>query len=146
MGYYVYWDSFFQQILYRDINNQTANPDVLMQKCVSTHRTVWVTVICLWKAAMMVYGLNLSWRIRNVSVPVMNDALCLTVSIFSAMSLTSLAVGFTVLFGDWPNAVCIIIAVVIFIETLVAQTMVFAPKVGYKLVHVYCKVALAINL
>ncbi|KAL5011850.1 hypothetical protein ScPMuIL_010401 [Solemya velum] len=120
---------YSKEILYRDINNQTANPDVLMQKCVSTHRTVWVTVICLWKAAMMVYGLNLSWRIRNVSVPVMNDALCLTVSIFSAMSLTSLAVGFTVLFGDWPNAVCIIIAVVIFIETLVAQTMVFAPKI-----------------
>lgn len=100
-----------------------------MQKCVSSHNFVWTAAIFLWKALILVYGLYLSWQIRNVAVPAMNDAVCLTVSIFSVMCVTCVVIGCVALFGDWPNAVCVIITFAVFTGAIVSQTMVFAPKV-----------------
>jgi gamma-aminobutyric acid type B receptor len=67
-------------------NNTTVQPSTqikLIYECNSSFNEVWITVLTIYKIILLMYGIYLSWLIRNVNVPSMNDAKYLLLSTYT---------------------------------------------------------------
>lgn len=67
------------------INNytQSSTQIKLIYECNSSFNEVWITVLTIYKIILLMYGIYLSWLIRNVNVPSMNDAKYLLLSTYT---------------------------------------------------------------
>jgi gamma-aminobutyric acid type B receptor len=55
----------------------------ILYECNSSFNEVWITVLTIYKIILLMYGIYLSWLIRNVNVPSMNDAKYLLLSTYT---------------------------------------------------------------
>lgn len=126
---------FFSQAFFH--TTQEGNEAVLLQVCQSQYHSMWATATLIWKSVLIFSGMILSWKLRRVTVPALNDSICLTVSLSTLMTEASLFPGYVNLTSTWPNANHIGYCVAIFVGAAVTQTMAFAPKVPNSIVVIY---------
>ena len=80
---------------------QSSTQIKLLYECNSSFNEVWITVLTIYKIILLMYGIYLSWLIRNVNVPSMNDAKYLLLSTYTIIvcglgSLTLIQVNLNV--------------------------------------------------
>ena len=81
------------------------------------------------KTIMLLYGLLLAWRIRNVMLPSFSDAKCIIVSSLATALLASFTTAVAILLQDWPNAVYACVIASIWVSTSIVLYQVFITKV-----------------
>ena len=72
-----------EKSLKNNITLHTSTQIKLIYECNSSFNEVWITVLTIYKIILLMYGIYLSWLIRNVNVPSMNDAKYLLLSTYT---------------------------------------------------------------
>ncbi|XP_074652841.1 uncharacterized protein LOC141907168 [Tubulanus polymorphus] len=98
--------------------------------CSCRYFPAWATVMLIYKTAMLVYGAYLSWSIRHVTLPSMNDSPCIVLSCHVTMITACLGIAMATLFRETPDLLYASIASAVWIWTTVTLMLIFIPKVN----------------
>ena len=126
MGYF-----FFRKLQTQRPEHQhfSQNVTVLLQECFCHRFSLWIALISLWKLVILIQALVLAWKIRNVSVPTLNDSSLTVTAIFGAVLLLIAGLMTSSAFHFQPNVVYILTTVLIAGSSSWVQAVLFLPKV-----------------
>ncbi|XP_038065922.1 gamma-aminobutyric acid type B receptor subunit 2-like [Patiria miniata] len=97
--------------------------------CQSKHTEVWMTVLFTVKAFILLLGTHLSWETRNITVPSMNDAKCIVVSVYTCVILVAMVTALMTSLEAWPNAWYCCLSVVMLICPTEMLLLQYIPKI-----------------
>ena len=125
------FDVFQSWVRIPESNDPQHSVSVITPVCYSHHMTVWVTVLCVSKLILLAYGAYVSWTIRSISIPSMNDSGTITLAITGTAILGSTIIALATITEPWSYAsdVCIVLGV--WLCTTLILILVFTPKVIY---------------
>ena len=107
----------------------SQNVTVLLQECMCHRFPLWIALISLWKLVILIQALVLAWKIRNVSVPTLNDSSLTITAIFGAVLLSIVCLMASSAFHFQPNVVYILTTALIAGSSSWVQAVLFLPKV-----------------
>ncbi|XP_071806888.1 probable G-protein coupled receptor 156 [Asterias amurensis] len=100
-----------------------------LQFCQSNNTGIWFTILFSFKAAILLMGTYLSWETRNVTVPSMNDAKCIVLSVYTCVILVAMATALMAVLEAWPNAWYSCLSVVMLVCPTELLLMQYIPKI-----------------
>ena len=106
-----------------------TNKSVVVQECVCQRLLLWVSLLALWKLIIFSQALVFAWKIRNVTVPTLNDSSSIMASIFGAVLLLFIGVVVSSALQRNPNAVYILTTILMSGCSMWIQIVLFLPKV-----------------
>ncbi|XP_013407592.1 gamma-aminobutyric acid type B receptor subunit 2 [Lingula anatina] len=103
--------------------------NVTVMICSSRYFPVWIACIYIYKGLILLYGTYLSWTIRHVTLPAMNDARYIILSTYTVVVCGGAATSLAAILDQWPDAVYLSIIGGVFISTTATLCVVFVPKI-----------------
>ncbi|XP_077862503.1 putative G-protein coupled receptor 156 [Saccoglossus kowalevskii] len=106
-------------------------PDELIaiQICSSDYTYIWLCLVFVYKAVLLLGGTYLSWSTRHVTLPPMNDATSIIISVYTCVILTAMVTSLSAFLVTWPNLWYACIVAVIFICTSEVLLLQNVPKI-----------------
>ncbi|XP_022101328.1 gamma-aminobutyric acid type B receptor subunit 2-like [Acanthaster planci] len=108
---------------------KTSLPREGVHVCQSQYTEVWMTVLFAAKALILLLGTYLSWETRNITVPSMNDAKCIVVSVYTCVILVAMVTALMTMLEAWPNAWYCCLSVVMLICPTELLLLQYIPKI-----------------
>ncbi|XP_077985332.1 gamma-aminobutyric acid type B receptor subunit 2-like [Glandiceps talaboti] len=102
---------------------------IVIQVCQSNYTYVWIILIYFYKAGLLLFGTYLSWATRNVTLPSMNDAKSIIISVYTCVILAAIVTGLSTILVAWPNAWYACVSTVILVCTTEVLLMQNIPKI-----------------
>ncbi|XP_070547815.1 gamma-aminobutyric acid type B receptor subunit 2-like [Ptychodera flava] len=102
---------------------------ITIQLCESTYGALWLAIIYFYKASLLLFGSYLAWATRNVTLPSMNDAKSIIISIYTCVILAAIATGLSAILVTWPNAWYACVSGAILVCTTQVLLMQNIPKI-----------------
>ena len=122
--------SLFQRL--RPVNiSVPGNTSITLQECACQRLPLWISILALWKIVIISQALVLAWKIRNVTVPALNDSLSIMAAVCGTILLSFVGLVSTSSFQNKPNAVYVLTTILIAGCSIWVQLILFIPKVGY---------------
>ena len=90
---------------------------------------VWVVFTSLFKLALHVIAIVLSFRIRNIVVDTLNDFKYTSIIVYTSTVLIFILVIVLVLAVNYINVYAVMVPFLVFLEVLVFVLFTFIPKV-----------------
>ncbi len=100
-----------------------------LQFCQSNYTGIWFTILFSVKGAILLMGTYLSWETRNVTVPSMNDAKCIVLSVYTCVILVAMATALMAVLEKWPNAWYSCVSVVMLVCPTELLLLQYIPKI-----------------
>lgn len=117
------------------ISSPSSGNDVIevlsRSTCTSQYLPIWFFVLLVYKGVLLFYGTYLSWVIRHVTLPSMNDSTCIIISCHVTTIVSAAAVSLAVIFKEWPDVVYTSFSAAVWLSTTVTLSVEFLPKVSY---------------
>ncbi|XP_074647707.1 uncharacterized protein LOC141903485 [Tubulanus polymorphus] len=112
------------------LNASEPMQDIIsMSSCRSQYSSAWLSGIIVYKGALLFYGTYLSWSIRHVTLPAMSESSSIIISSHVTMIAGCACVAVTSKMQQWPDALYVFVAAVVWISTTVTLFLVFTPKI-----------------
>ncbi|XP_071956737.1 gamma-aminobutyric acid type B receptor subunit 2-like [Antedon mediterranea] len=107
--------------------------DVLIEPiayaCVSNFKNVWLSILYVYKGALMTFGCLLAWSTRHVSIPALNDSKYIGMCVYNVMLLCVCGAALMFMIENSPNAAFGIISAFIIFCSSLTLGLVFVPKI-----------------
>lgn len=113
--------------------NASCNINVILiiQECACTKTGIWVAVFAVWKSILLVTCLYFAWKTKSVSIPCLNDTPFTFATVFVFLTIVCAVVLVTSTVKNNPDVVYCLITVAIAAVVILAQLILFLPKVRH---------------
>ncbi|XP_050415629.1 probable G-protein coupled receptor 156 [Patella vulgata] len=101
---------------------------VTVTTCSCNNIVSWLMVTIALKTPVLIAGLFLAWKTRDVMLPSMNDCYGIIISTLTTISVSTTIISISSIFQDRPNIVYGSLLLGIFVCSAVTTSMVFVPK------------------
>ena len=108
--------------------------------CRSDYSSIWWSAAYIYKTFILLYSAYLSWAIRAVTIPSMNDSVAIILSCLVTTFTGSATAAICVAFSDRPNVTSTVTMVSIWLCTTFTLCVVYIPKVKHKYFFFYFKI------
>ena len=109
-----------------DMNSDSAT----YRTCRSDYNSIWWSAVYIYKTFILLYSAYLSWAIRAVTIPSMNDSVAIILSCLVTTFTGSATAAICVAFSDRPNVTSTVTMVSIWLCTTFTLCVVYVPKVN----------------
>ena len=120
---------YFQTVSHAKEVTDVSSASATYRTCSSDYSSIWWSAIYIYKTFILLYSAYLSWAIRAVTIPSMNDSVAIILSCLVTTFTGSATAAICVAFADRPNVTSTVTMVSIWLCTTFTLCVVYIPKV-----------------
>nr|XP_006811622.1 PREDICTED: gamma-aminobutyric acid type B receptor subunit 2-like [Saccoglossus kowalevskii] len=113
----------------RETDDTVWNDVYIIQSCSTINSRNFIIVSYTYKGLLLIFGTFLTWQIRSVTIPGLNDSKYVGLSLYSVVIISVIGVPISLVLEENVNALSIIISAFILFCTTMTLLLVFVPKV-----------------